>query len=96
MFAEALGCLVAPADWPEKVGMLLKEAGIPAEGMILKDACGLSPMDAVPASVFTDLLVYADKVVGGDIGPFIAGGRKRRWFKWLLYRSDSIERTDAG
>ena len=32
----------------------------------------------------------------GDIGPFIAGGRKRRWFKWLLYRSDSIERTDAG
>ena len=23
LFAEALGCLVAPADWPEKVGMLL-------------------------------------------------------------------------
>ena len=68
LFAEALGCQVAPADWPEKVGMLLKEAGIPAEGMILKDACGLSPMDAVPASVFTDLLVYADKVVGETLG----------------------------
>lgn len=24
LFAEALGGLVAPADWPEKVGMLLK------------------------------------------------------------------------
>ncbi len=36
--------------------------------MILKDACGLSPMDAVPASVFTDLLVYADKVVGETLG----------------------------
>lgn len=64
LFAEALGNLVAPEDWPERIAILLEEAGIPAEGMILKDACGLSPMDAVPATVFTDLLLYADKTVG--------------------------------
>ena len=68
LFAEALGHLVAPVDWPEKAGILLQEAGISAEGVILKDACGLSPMDAVPASVFTDLLVYADKAVGEAFG----------------------------
>lgn len=58
LFAEALGKLVAPENWPEKAGELLRKAGIQTEGVFLNDACGLSPMDAIPAQVFTDLLVY--------------------------------------
>lgn len=58
LFAEALGALVAEDNWPERAKALLAQAGIDVSGVILKDACGLSPMDAVPAKVFTDLLVY--------------------------------------
>lgn len=64
LYAEALGVLVAPENWPQKVSGLLKKAGIPADGITLKDACGLSPMDAVPARVFTDLLIYAYTEIG--------------------------------
>lgn len=59
LFAEALGELVAPASWCDSLSHRLQKAGIDAAGVFLKDACGLSVMNAVPASVFTDLLVYA-------------------------------------
>lgn len=69
LFAEALGRLaVRDANIQEGISALLRKAGINAEGLTLKDACGLSPMNAVPAQLFTDLLVWAD----GNVGqPFI-------------------------
>lgn len=69
LFAEALGKL-ALGDRPLQEGMygLLQEAGIDAAGVTLKDACGLSPLNGVPAQVFTDLLIWAD----GQLGrPFV-------------------------
>lgn len=59
LFAEALGKLVATELWPEKAVEMLEKSGVPATGTILKDACGLSPLNAAPAQVFTDLLVEA-------------------------------------
>ncbi|MDE5610800.1 MAG: D-alanyl-D-alanine carboxypeptidase, partial [Odoribacter sp.] len=44
--------------WAVTVEEALKQSGIDASGMILKDICGLSPLNAVPAQVFTDLLVH--------------------------------------
>lgn len=65
LFAEALGCLaVGEAGVQEGMSALLRKAGIDAGGVTLKDACGLSPMNAVPAQVFTDLLVWADGKLG--------------------------------
>lgn len=59
LFAEALGNLVPDVD------MQLKSIGLDTDGIILKDACGLSHLNAVPAAVFTDLLIWADKNLGG-------------------------------
>lgn len=59
LFAEALGNLVPDKD------MQLKLMGLDTDGIILKDACGLSHLNAVPAEVFTDLLIWADKNLGG-------------------------------
>lgn len=61
LFAEALGKLAGGDSWPDKVKVLFAGAGIEASGIMLKDACGLSPSDAVPAVVFTDLLVFAGR-----------------------------------
>ena len=58
LFAEALGTLVPGEDWAVTVEEKLRRNGINASGMILKDICGLSPLNAVPAQVFTDLLVH--------------------------------------
>ena len=44
--------------WQEKVVALFSGVGIDAAGCMLHDACGLSPMNAIPAQVLTDLLVY--------------------------------------
>lgn len=57
LFAEALGKACGGEEWEQRVKDCLQQTGIGAEGVILKDACGLSPMNAVPARVFTDLLV---------------------------------------
>lgn len=59
LFAEALGKLAAPENWAEKAVEMLEKSGVPAAGAILKDACGLSPLNAAPAQLFTDLLVEA-------------------------------------
>lgn len=61
LFAEALGKLIAKADYQTKIQTLFQEIGIDPIGIILKDACGLSPLNAVPAAVFTDLLIWADR-----------------------------------
>ena len=58
LFAEALGTQVADVD------RQFEAMGIDASGVILKDACGLSHLNAVPADVFTDLLIWADKNIG--------------------------------
>lgn len=68
LFAEALGKACSEGDWERRVGEYLRQAGIPAEGIILKDACGLSPQNAVPARVFTDLLLA---VGGANRGVFV-------------------------
>ena len=63
LFAEALGDLAIGGgdQWSKEVVVLLKNIGIDASGVLLKDACGLSPMGAAPARVFTDLLTYIGK-----------------------------------
>lgn len=62
LFAEALGGLIDEGDvWQEKVLDLFSAIGINASGSIFYDVCGLSPMNAVPAQVLTDLLVYIGK-----------------------------------
>lgn len=58
LFAEALGRLSGGDDWQAGVTALLARAGIDAGGVVVHDACGLSPSNAMPASVLTDLLVY--------------------------------------
>lgn len=58
LFAESLGHLVASGHWLEEAKNLLQGAGIATEGVMLYDACGLSSRNAIPARVFTDLLVY--------------------------------------
>ncbi len=69
LFAEALGYLSAGEHWPQKVPDLLAGAGISAKGMIVKDACGLSPMNAIPARIITDLL---SAIAREENGAFLA------------------------
>lgn len=59
LFAEALGQLCGAGQWTDRVKVLLKRAGADASGMIVKDACGLSALNAIPAETLTDFLVYA-------------------------------------
>lgn len=66
LFAEALGGLVADGNYPARCCQLLQEIGIDSSGVILRDACGLSAINAVPARVFTDLLVWAYRELGWD------------------------------
>ncbi|MEG2276406.1 MAG: D-alanyl-D-alanine carboxypeptidase/D-alanyl-D-alanine-endopeptidase [Odoribacter sp.] len=64
LFAEALGKLVGGEQWTRDVPELLNRAGVANSGITLRDACGLSPMDAVPADVFTNLLICAARETG--------------------------------
>ncbi|CCZ09989.1 D-alanyl-D-alanine carboxypeptidase/D-alanyl-D-alanine-endopeptidase [uncultured Culturomica sp.] len=64
LFAEALGQLVDEINYPERCRVLLDETGVGASGVVLKDACGLSAANAVPAEVFTNLLLWAHKMLG--------------------------------
>lgn len=58
LFAEALGHLVANGDnWTDRLSALFSQLHLDASGITLKDASGLSVFDAVPACLFTDLLV---------------------------------------
>ena len=59
LFAEALGELISPTDYERTVKVELSHIGIDSCGITLKDASGLSPANAVPAEVFTDLLIWA-------------------------------------
>ena len=59
LFAEALGELISPTDYARTVKAELSGMGIDSCGITLKDASGLSPANAVPAEVFTDLLIWA-------------------------------------
>lgn len=61
LFAEAMGKLAGGKEWQKEVSALLVKAGINTQGITLYDACGLSPLDALPARVLTDLLVYIGK-----------------------------------
>lgn len=56
LFAEALGRLMAPLHYENAVKKWLAEQGIDTLGVILKDACGLSPQNAIPAETITHLL----------------------------------------
>ena len=58
LFAEALGYLISPTDYEKTVKDELNHIGIDSCGIILKDACGLSPANAVSAETFTDLLLW--------------------------------------
>lgn len=65
LFAEALGKLaVGEKNIQDGMAAMFQTAGLDGGGVTLKDACGLSPMNAVPARVFTDLLVWAQRELG--------------------------------
>lgn len=66
LFAEALGHLVDSVNYPERCRELLEEIGIRPSGIVLKDASGLSVFNALPATVFTDVLVWAYDTLGWD------------------------------
>ena len=59
LIAEALGELMSPTEYARTVKVELSHIGIDSCGITLKDASGLSPANAVPAEVFTDLLIWA-------------------------------------
>lgn len=65
LFAEALGTLVAQkGEYERQAKTKFLRIGINPSGITLKDACGLSPLNAVPAEVFTDLLIWANRSLG--------------------------------
>lgn len=66
LFAEALGKLAAEGDFPARCCSLLQEIGVDTSGILLRDACGLSVFNAVPAAVFSDVLLWAYKELGWD------------------------------
>ena len=59
LFSQALGDLIDPLYYEQAIKRSLESIGVSSSGVILKDACGLSPLNAAPARVFTDLLVCA-------------------------------------
>ncbi|MDR2414926.1 MAG: D-alanyl-D-alanine carboxypeptidase/D-alanyl-D-alanine-endopeptidase [Odoribacteraceae bacterium] len=59
LFAEALGALVDAANFGQAARELLDSAGIDVSGVVIEDACGLSPANAAPAAFFTDFLAWA-------------------------------------
>lgn len=59
LFSEALGALGGQDAFEQKVRAMLESAQLDPSGLVLKDACGLSPFNAVPASLLTDLLLWA-------------------------------------
>ncbi|KIO45958.1 D-alanyl-D-alanine carboxypeptidase/D-alanyl-D-alanine endopeptidase [Sanguibacteroides justesenii] len=59
LFAEALGKLVSSDRFEQEVKERLAGMAIDTAGIILKDASGLSMQNAVPAEVFTDLLLWS-------------------------------------
>lgn len=66
LFAEALGNLVADGNFPARCCSMLREIGVDTSGILLRDACGLSVVNAVPAAVFSDVLLWAYKELGWD------------------------------
>lgn len=66
LFAEALGNLVTVGDFPVRCCSMLHEIGVDTSGIVLRDACGLSVVNTVPAAVFSDLLLWAYKELGWD------------------------------
>lgn len=66
LFAEALGKLAAEGDFPARCCSMLQEIGVDTSGVLLWDACGLSALNAVPAAVFSDVLLWAYKELGWD------------------------------
>lgn len=65
LFAEALGRLVAPDGWESAVKRAFLVMGVDTSGLLLRDACGLSALDALPPSALTDLLLWACDSLGG-------------------------------
>ncbi len=56
LFAEALGQLMAPFQYERALKRWLSGQGIDTSGILLKDACGLSPQNAIPAETIAHLL----------------------------------------
>jgi D-alanyl-D-alanine carboxypeptidase/D-alanyl-D-alanine-endopeptidase (penicillin-binding protein 4) len=79
--AEALGHLVAlaagqPATFAggvTAVRQVLTGLGVPLDGVVLRDASGLSPNDRVPPAVLTDLLVTGSAADHPELRPVLAG-----------------------
>ncbi len=66
LFAEALGNLAAGGNFPTRCCSMLQEMGVDTSGILLRDACGLSVANALPAAVFSDVLLWAYKELGWD------------------------------
>lgn len=91
LFAEALGELISPTDYARTVKVELSHIGIDSCGITLKDASGLSPANAVPAEVFTDLLIWAKGHLSDAFG-FLITTRKCGLGITSLFRSSGFTR----
>lgn len=66
LFAEALGNLCVEGNFPSRCCGILHEMNLDTSGILLRDACGLSAVNAIPATVFSHVLVWAYKELGWD------------------------------
>lgn len=88
LFAEALGALVNPSDFETTVKQELSAIGIDSSGITIKDACGLSPSNALPAEVITDLLLWAKSHLGDSFFASLPRGGIDRGLR--VYSADPV------
>lgn len=88
LFAEALGVLVSPSEFEIAVKEELSRMGIDSSGITIKDACGLSTSNALPAETVTDLLVWANKHLGDSFLASLPQGGVDRGLR--VYSADPV------
>lgn len=88
LFAEALGALVSPSEFETMVKEELNHVGIDSSGITIKDACGLSTSNALPAEMVADLLVWANKHLGDSFLASLPRGGVDRGLR--VYSADPV------
>lgn len=88
LFAEALGALVSTSDFALTVKEELCAIGIDSSGITIKDACGLSTSNALPAQTMTDLLVWANSHLGDSFVASLPRGGVDRGLR--VYSADPV------
>lgn len=70
LYVEAVANIAASKvsgseSYCDKMKMWLEKVASDYQGVVLKDGCGLAPLNRVPISVFTDLLLWSNGKWGG-------------------------------